>query len=159
MMGIQWERRRDSGSEIWTRVRRIMVFGESHATRFTVAFAEVLMCLSFAFDQSSLQFQSLKKLNLGPDWVWIVVMMLTTITQIRGLLIGRYHGKGAVLFSAWDSLWWIFMTAAVYAGTRSLPEAQVALATAASWVFISSGFTAYGKRGTDYGITNRRIRD
>lgn len=139
----------------WNRFRRIMVFGDSHATRFTLAFAELAMCYNFIFDHSIFQFQAV--LKLAPGWVWTAPMIFTTLGQLRFLLLGKYHSKDAAWFAAWDALWWIFLTSAMYTMQGGIPAAQLALTAASAWVFVSSGFTAYGKRGTDYGDASRRI--
>jgi hypothetical protein len=147
---------RSTSQILWSRIRRIMVFSDSHATRFTLALAEVMMSYNFLFDHRSLQFQALER--LGYDWTWGGIMVVTTLLQIRFLLKGKYHGKDAAWFAAWDALWWIFLTSAVFSMKDGMPATQLAIAASSAWVFVSSGFTAYGKRGTDYGDASGRIR-
>lgn len=130
------------------RLRRIMIFSDSHPTRITLCLAELLMALSLVLTGDNDLTKAL--VLVAPRWLWASTFGLAAVLNGLILLRGRYGFLDALAFAALDAILWIYVASVRAEFTKLLPAPELALVIASSWVFISTGFSTYGKRSTDY---------
>ena len=135
------------------RFKYIALFGNMHSARFTLAMAETIWGITLlwpgdTFDRPTYSLMSL----VASENVWGLVFLATALIQWAVLFSGKYHDRFAVVFASWNaSLWWFTITS-MYMSIYPPPAAisgELALALAATWVFIRSGITKPGRRFDD----------
>ena len=135
------------------RAKYIALFGNMHSARFVLALAESIWALTLlwpgdTFDRPT---YALMGVIAGENtWGW--VFLSTALTQWVILFSGRYHDRFAISFAAWNATLWWFACTSMYMSIYPPPagiSGELALAFAATWVFIRSGVTKPGRRFDD----------
>lgn len=135
------------------RLKYIVLFGNMHSARFTLAMAETIWAITLlwpgdTFDRPTYALMSL----IAGENAWGLAFLATAFTQWWVLLSGKYHDRFAVCFASWNSMLWWFICISMYMSIYPPPAAisgELALSIAATWVFVRSGITKPGRRFDD----------
>lgn len=118
-------------------------------TRFTLALAEFIWALSLlwigeTFDRPTYAGMA----HVLPENGWGVLFLIMGSIQAYLLLIRDFSSKFAVIFSSVNATVWIYVCVSMYMSIYPPPAAisgELALALAASWVFIRSNWCSTNK--------------
>ena len=135
----------------WIRLKRIMLFGDSYATQFSLGLAELILAIQIFSGYAPRALLRPDCLNCA--WAWGVALSLAFIGQMFFLMANSSEARRAsTIFSFMDSALWLLMNLVVLLyDVTDVNAPLVALGLASGWVFITSGYSAYGKRSTDHG--------
>jgi hypothetical protein len=137
------------------RIFRIVFFSDLHATRFTLGLAELIWAITLAWPGTTFERQTYAIMaSIAPEMYWVVAFGITGILQWYILCSCHYHNKFVVAFTLWNSTLWTFVALSIYASVTPPAAAisgEAALAIAAIWLFIRTGYSVIGKRSTDHG--------
>lgn len=132
---------------------RILFFSDLHATRFTLGMAEIIWAVTLMWPGNTFSRPTYTSMShVMSEEAWAFVFMLSGITQWVVLASGRYHERFPMIFAAWNSTLWWFVCITMYMSVYPPPAAisgELALAIAALWVFIRTGYRITGKRAGD----------
>jgi len=130
------------------RLRKILLLSDLHATRITLATAE-LLTLNDVIRHPKLHTVG-NMLATLPVSVWVGLLGFTGLAQIYFIIRGQYHDHDAILFAGWNAMLWILMTTISIVRDGMFPGPTLALTFSASWIFVRSGFPIHGNRSSDY---------
>jgi len=142
-------------NSVYLRLLRIMFYSDLHGVRFTLGLAEFIWFISLVmpgdtFDRPT---YTLMRHFMPAEEVWAAIFLFSAITQFYILATGKYHERTAVIFSGFNSILWWFVVISMYLSVSPLPAAisgECALAFAASWVYVKSGWIPNGSREQQY---------
>lgn len=126
------------------RILELAFFSDTHATRFTLGLAELIWACSLWWPGDTFARPTYEAMSdFASEDTWALMFFLTAVAQFSILLVQRYHNRVAVLFSAWNSALWWYVVISMYVSVYPPPagiSGELALAVAASWVFVKSGY-------------------
>lgn len=136
-----------------SRFKGIALFGNMHSARFILALAESIWFATLiwpgdTFDRPTYQLMS----AIASEAAWSAIFAFTALAQWYILFSGRYHDRFSVVFAAYNSILWWWVCISMYLSVYPPPAAisgELALAFAATWVFVRSGITKPGRRFDD----------
>ena len=135
------------------RFKHIALFGNMHSARFILALAETIWFVTLLWPGNTFDRPTyLLMATLASEMAWAVVFLATAVFQWWILLSGRYHDRLSIVFAAWNAILWWWICTSMYMSIYPPPAAisgELALAFAATWVFIRSGVTRPGRRFDD----------
>ncbi len=145
------------------KIIMLLFYSDLHATRFTLAVAEMIWAISLLFSGNTFERQTYTVMaNVMSEEAWGFIFLITSLLQFSILMRGEYHDKHACYFAAWNCALWLFVVTSIYMSISPLPAAisgEAALTLAAGWVWVRSGYPCIGRRSTDYElrITKKEI--
>ena len=135
------------------RALQVMFFSDLQATRWTLGFAELLWAITLLWPGDTFGRPTYTVMShVMSEEAWGLVFLLSAATQFVILFQGRFHERFPVLFAAWNAVLWIYVVISMYLSVSPPPAAisgEAALALAASWVWVRSGYIVTGRRSTD----------
>ena len=134
-------------------IYRVAFFSDLHATRFTLGLAEMLWAVTLLWQGDTFGRPTYTVMShVMSEEAWGLVFLLSGVTQFTILFQGDFHSKFPVRFAAWNAVLWIYVVVSMYLSVSPPPAAisgELALAIAAFWVYVRSGWQLIGRRSTD----------
>jgi hypothetical protein len=133
------------------KILKIAFYSDLHAVRCILFLSEFLWGLTLLLPGDTL----IKTVYTGmtlimSETMWGILWLIMSAIQLAIIVKGDYHSSQANVFAAINSLiWWyavISMYLSVYPPHPSIISGDIALAVAASWVYIRTGWTPVGFR-------------
>ena len=141
-------------TNIHTKLLKLAFYSDLHATRFTLGLAELIWSITLLWQGETFGRPTYTVMaHVMSEDAWGLVFLMSSFLQFAILLRGEYHDKFACYFAAWNSALWLFVTTSMYMSVSPPPAAisgEAALAFAAAWVWVRSGYSSKGKRANDY---------
>jgi len=113
-------------------------------TRFTLALAEFIWAITLLWQGDTFQRPTYSGMaGIMSETMWGLTFLITAIVQAYLLISMRFHNSFAVVFTGYNAFLWMFVCISMYMSVYPPPSAisgELALAFAASWVFMRSGF-------------------
>lgn len=113
-------------------------------TRFTLALAELIWAITLFWEGDTFQRPTYAGMaNVMSEVTWGFVFLITALIQTYLLLAMKFHNRFSVIFAGYNAFLWTFVCISMYMSVYPPPSAisgELALAFAASWVFMRSGF-------------------
>lgn len=137
-----------------SRLFQIAFYSDLHASRFALALAEFIWAVTLlwpgdTFGRPTYHIMS----QVMTEEAWGALFLLTSVLQFSILMEGRYHSRFAIVFACYNAVMWWFVCVSMYMSVFPPPAAisgELALAFAASWIWIRSGYVIVGRRATDH---------
>lgn len=140
---------------ISSRLAQIMFYSDLQAIRWSLGFAEFLWAVTLLWPGQTFGRPTYTVMGLVmSEEAWGLVFALSSVTQFAILFHGRYHERFPVMFAAWNCVLWVYVVISMYLSVTPPPAAisgEAALACAAFWVWIRSGYIVVGRRMADRG--------
>ena len=126
-----------------TQLVRCIFLSDPHGIRFLLGFAEILWGVTLIFPGSTFDrpTYSVMREFLSED-LWAALFLIVGCMQWGILYTQNYHSRYAVIFAAFNTVFWLFLVCAMYAAVSPIPAAisgETALAVGAAWVFLRTG--------------------
>lgn len=138
----------------YLRALRVLFFSDFHATRFTLGISELLWAITLLWPGETFDNPMYRGMaGVMPENAWGVIFLATGILQLTILTRGDYHSKGATCFAAWNMVLRFYVVISMYLSVSPPPaevSGEAALALAAMWVWVRSGFPVQGRRAADF---------
>lgn len=135
------------------RFLQIMFYSDLQATRWTLGFAEFLWAVTLLWPGETFGRPTYHVMaQVMTEEAWGFVFLMSAVTQFAILFQGKYHERFPVIFAAWNAALWAYVVFSMYLSVTPPPAAisgETALALAAFWVWIRSGYIVCGRRSTD----------
>jgi hypothetical protein len=135
------------------QIYKVAFYSDLNATRFTLGLAEILWAVTLLWPGETFGRPTYAVMShVMNEEAWGLLFLFSGMMQFTLLFQGIYHDKFAVRFAAWNTVLWCYVVASMYLSVSPPPAAisgELALAVAAFWVFIRSGYVITGRRGTD----------
>ena len=130
---------------------KLALYGDLHATQATLFFAELLWAITLfspgpTFHRNS---YDIMKYLIASEFVWGFMFLTCAFARLTMLSTGKYHTCWSLLFASYSCILWWYVTISMYISSDVPPAAvsgEFALAIAASWIFIRSGWVPVGVR-------------
>jgi hypothetical protein len=111
--------------------------------RLALFLAELFWGLSLISPGETFSSQGYDWLNfLMPEFCWGVLFLIVASIQLFILLCHSFHSFFSIVFAGFNAILWWFVVIGIFASVYTPPagaSGNVALAFAASWVFVRSG--------------------
>ena len=137
-----------------SRFSNIFFNSDLHATRFTLAFAEIIWAVMLFWPGDTFTRPTYSEMSrLASEELWGFVFVCSSLIQFYIIIDGRYHTRFDTFFAGWSFSLWLYVTISMYMSVYPPPAAisgEAALTLAASWVWVRSGYVSTGRRSTDY---------
>lgn len=139
---------------LFLRAIRILFYSDLHATRFTLGLAELIWAFTLLWPGDTFGRPTYTIMaSVMHENAWGLLFLVTAIMQFTILLRGDYHSRFSCYFAAWNMCFWGYTVMSMYFSVSPPPAAisgEAALAVAAGWVWVRSGYVSGGRRSTDY---------
>lgn len=136
-----------------SRFKGIALFGNMHSARFILAMAESIWAITLLWPGDTFERPTYHLMSaLASESAWSIIFALTAAAQWVILFSGRYHDRLSIVFAAYNAVLWWWVCISMYMSIYPPPAAisgELALAFAATWVFVRSGVTKPGRRFDD----------
>jgi len=137
---------------MWLKGLAIAYYSDLHATRVILAIAELIWAITLFFPGETFDRPTYTIMaQTFSENTWAFLFSVMGMTQLSIVATGNYHERFPIWFAAINQTVWWFVVISMYMSVTPPPAAisgELALAIAASWVWIRSG-TKYGRRSTD----------
>ena len=137
------------------RILTIVFFSDLHGVRFTLGLSELLWAITLLWVGDTFGRPTYTVMaHVMSENAWGFVFLLSSLTQFSILFKGDYHSKFATYFAGWNLALWLYVVISMYLSVTPPPAAisgEAALAFAAGWIWVRSGYITTGRRASDYG--------
>lgn len=118
-------------------------------TRFTLALAELIWAISLLWEGDTFTRTTYYNMSLVmPENTWGMLFLLTAAIQWFLLLSRNFSSTFSLVFAGVNATMWIYVCVSMYMSVYPPPAAisgELALAFAASWVFLRTGINNHSK--------------
>lgn len=139
--------------QCFSRFKSIALFGNMHSARFILAMAETIWACTLLWPGDTFARPTYHLMSaIATEATWSIIFAVTAAAQWYILFSGRYHDRFSILFAACNAVLWWWVCISMYMSVYPPPAAisgELALAFAATWVFVRSGVTKPGRRFDD----------
>jgi hypothetical protein len=126
-----------------------LIYADLSPIRVVLGISELLWAASLlwpgdTFDRGT--YQNLQAF-IPIEEVWGVIWLITGLTQFYLIYSGKYHTVFSLIFAAFNSILWWFVVVSMYVvfwPPAAAISGELAVAFAAAWVFVRSGWTPLG---------------
>jgi hypothetical protein len=142
----------------YVKFLRLAFYSDLHGVRLTLALAEFIWSVSLFLPGDTFgrpTYMVMERL-IHSEEAWACIFLFSAITQFYIVMTGNYHDRSSVIFAGANSILWWTVVISMYLSVYPIPAAiggELALAFAASWVYVRSGWIANGSREA-HGIAN-----
>ena len=137
-----------------SRFCNIFFHSDLHATRFTLAMAEMIWAITLFWPGDTFNRPTYTEMSrVAIEEVWAIVFAFSSVTQFSIVMTGDYHSKFSTYFAGWNFALWLYVTISMYMSVFPPPAAisgEAALTLAAAWVWVRSGYIVIGRRSADF---------
>jgi hypothetical protein len=138
-------------SRVCLKLLRIGYYSDLHATRFVLALSELIWAITLLWPGDTFGRPTYKFMSqlIPSEELWGIIWLFSAITQFYILITGKYHERPSVIFAGFNSILWWTCVISMYLSVSPIPAAisgEAALAFAASWIYVRSGWIPQGSR-------------
>lgn len=138
------------------QLRRVVWGSDLNGVRFVLGLAELIWAITLLWPGDTFDRPTYTVMrHVMSENAWAFVFLMTGLMQWAILAADMCHDKPAILFAGWNTSLWLYVVISMYLSVSPPPAAisgELALAFAAGWVFVRSGYKTTGRRSSDYGI-------
>lgn len=134
------------------KITYLAFFSDLHGTRFALMLSEIIWAIALWLpgDTFGRPTYHLMEQMIHDEDIWGVIWFVSAMLQGYILYTSEYHSRFATWFALFNSaLWWIVVVS-MYLSVSPPPaaiSAEAAMAVAAAWVWIRSGWIVDTKGG------------
>lgn len=146
----------DQMSKSKMRILSIIFQSDLHGVRATLGIAEIIWFIALIWPGSTFDRPTYTVMShILTEESWAIIFLFSGLTQLSILYRMDFHSRFSTYFAGWNFALWLYIVISMYISITPPPAAisgELALAFAASWVWIRSGHPAIGRRVCDYEV-------
>ena len=138
-------------NRICIKLLRLGYYSDLHATRAVLAISEFFWAITLFMPGDTFARPTYKVMAqfIHDEDIWACIWLFSACLQLYILITGRYHERFSVVFAGFNSMLWWSVVISMYMSVSPVPAAisgEAALALAASWIYVRSGWIPKGSR-------------